>query len=310
MEFHHLRTFVAVAEEGNLSRAAERLNLSLPAVSAHVKSLEEELGVCLFTRSARGMEPTGAARRLADTARDALTRAQDLFSQARSLRGEVAGDIVLTRNTDPEFLRLSAVLGEIAAQHPGAVVHVDCRDSYEVAQALKAGQMHAGFAYGTFQDDPQLAALPLGVAAVRVVGPPAWAERLATATLRDLAALPWVWFHERCPFVAMAERLLAEEGGRPSTAAVINDENTIRALVASGHGLSLLREDMARQPGLGPELAVWPGGRLGIPISLVALERRLDEPEVKAALGAAARAWGLPGVILQAGGLAREACGA
>lgn len=293
MELYHLRTFVAVAEEGNLSRAAERLHLSQPAVSAHVKSLEEELGVSLFTRTARGMDLTDCGRRLTLTARDALARARELVEQAQALRSGINGDIVLTRNTDPEFLRLPGVLAELGREHPDALVHIDCRDSYEVARSLKEGEMHAGFAYGTFDADPQVTALPLGMASVRVVGPAAWQDRLETATVRDLAGLPWVWFHERCPFVLMAQSLLAEYGGNPRTAAVINDENTIRSLVASGHGLSLLREDMARSLVPGQDLAVWPGGALGISISLVALTRRIGEPEVKAAMNAAAMAWGI-----------------
>ncbi|WP_243359631.1 LysR family transcriptional regulator [Fundidesulfovibrio terrae] len=295
MELYHLRTFVAVAEEGNLSRAAERLHLSQPAVSAHVKSLEEELGVSLFTRTARGMDLTDSGTRLTCTAREALSCAQGIMEQARAMREGVRGDIVLTRNTDPQYLRLPRILAALSDEHPEALVHVDCRDSYEVARGLKDGAMHAGFAYGDFSSDPQLTALPLGMASVRVVGPAAWREKLETATVRDLAAMPWVWFNESCPFVALAEKLLAEEGGRPKTAAVINDEHTIRALVASGRGLSLLREDFARSELLGDELAVWPGGALGIPISLVALTRRLGEPEVKAAMQAASLAWGLAG---------------
>lgn len=293
MELYHLRTFVAVAEEGNLSRAAERLHLSQPAVSAHVKSLEEELGVSLFLRTPRGMEPTESGRRLAATARDALRRAQELFDEAQALRGGVTGNIVLTRNTDADFLRLPLVLEELSREHPSALVHIECRDSYEVPQALKAGAMHAGFAYGCFEDDPQLTALPVSMATVRVVGPPAWKDMLAKATLRDLAAMPWVWFHERCPFVAMAENLLAEADGSVKTAAVINDEHTIRSLVLSGRGLSLLRDDLARCPVSGQELAVWPGGGLGLPVNLVALTRRAGEPGVKAVMEAAGRAWGL-----------------
>jgi len=293
MELYHLRTFVAVAETGNLSRAAERLHLSQPAVSAHVKSLEEELGVGLFTRTAKGMDLTDSGRRLTLTAREALRRAQDLLTQAKALRSAVSGDIVLSRNTDPEFLRLPRMLAELAREHPEALVHIDCRDSYDVVSDLKKGRTHAGFAYGCFDAEPQVTALPLGVASVRVVGPRDWEERLASATVRDLARLPWVWFHESCPFVVMAQNLIAEEGLPPNTAAVINDEHTIRSLVASGLGLSLLREDMARSAVPGGELAIWPGGALAIPINLVALTRRLGEPEVKAAMAAASTAWGL-----------------
>ena len=74
MELYHPRTFVAMAEEGNLSRAAGKPHLSQPAVSAHVKALEEELGVSLFVRTARGMEPTASGRRLSVKAHEALAR--------------------------------------------------------------------------------------------------------------------------------------------------------------------------------------------------------------------------------------------
>jgi DNA-binding transcriptional LysR family regulator len=293
MELYHLRTFVTVAEEGNLTRASERLHLSQPAVSAHVKSLEEELGVGLFTRTSKGMELTDSGRRLTVTARDALRRAQEMLEQAKALRGGVSGAVVLTRNTDASYLRLPEILAELGREHPEALVHVDCRDSYEVPQALKDGRMHAGFAYGCFGADPQLTALPVAMATVRVVGPASWKDMLDKATVRDLASLPWVWFHERCPFVAMAQNLLAEEGQVVKTAAVINDEHTIRALVASGKGLSLLREDLAARSPLGEELAVWPGGGLGLPVNLVALTRRLGEPEVKALMAAAATVFGV-----------------
>ena len=293
MELYHLRTFAAVAEEGNLSRASERLHLSQPAVSAHVKSLEEELGVSLFNRTPRGMDLTDSGKRLILTARDALRRAQEFMEQAKALRGGVSGDIVLSRNTDPDFLRLPAIMAELAREHPDALVHIDCCDSYNVAQALKAGRVHAGFAYGDFADEPQVTALPLGMATVRVVGPAQWKDLLDKATVSDLADLPWVWFHERCPFVVMAQTLMAEQGQALKTAAVINDEHTIRSLVASGLGLSLLREDMARSPSPGSDLAMWPGGALAIPINIVVLTRRMNEPEVKAAMDAAGTAWGL-----------------
>ena len=72
MEYYHLRTFVAVAEEEHLTRAAERLNASLPAVSAHIRGLEEELGVVLFSRTPKGMRLTDEGRALLVEARQAL----------------------------------------------------------------------------------------------------------------------------------------------------------------------------------------------------------------------------------------------
>ena len=63
MELRHLRYFVAVAEEGSLTVAAERrLHTVQPSLSRQIRDLEEEVGVALFTRSARGMELTAAGR--------------------------------------------------------------------------------------------------------------------------------------------------------------------------------------------------------------------------------------------------------
>ena len=64
MELYQLRSFAAVAEENHLTRAAERLHLSQPAVSGHIKALEGELGVRLFERASTGMELTAAGKEL------------------------------------------------------------------------------------------------------------------------------------------------------------------------------------------------------------------------------------------------------
>ena len=75
MELYQLKTFVAVAKEGHLTRAAKSLHTSQPAVSAHIKALEAELEIALFDRTPKGMDLTAAGKRLLDQAQTILERA-------------------------------------------------------------------------------------------------------------------------------------------------------------------------------------------------------------------------------------------
>ena len=81
MELYQLKTFVTVADEGNLTRAAQRLHISQPAVSAHVKALESELGVNLFERTPKGMRLTGDGEVLKAQAERALAEVEGILEQ-------------------------------------------------------------------------------------------------------------------------------------------------------------------------------------------------------------------------------------
>ena len=89
MELYQLRSFAAVAELGHLTRAAERLHVSQPALSAQIKALEDELAVVLFERGAGGMSLTAAGRQLLPEAERVIAAAQVLRSQALALQGAV-----------------------------------------------------------------------------------------------------------------------------------------------------------------------------------------------------------------------------
>src|ERR1700760_2677482 len=84
MELRHLRYFVAVAEEGSVTLAAEkRLHTAQPSLSRQLRDLEQEVGVQLFTRGARGIELTRPGRAFLDHARLALSQAAEAVQAAR-----------------------------------------------------------------------------------------------------------------------------------------------------------------------------------------------------------------------------------
>ena len=118
MELYQLRTFAAVAEESHLTRAAERLHLSQPAVSGHVKALESELGVRLFERTSTGMALTTAGSELLEHARRVLSAADDVKRAAQQMQGDVAGILRVGTVADPEANRLGELLALARDTHP------------------------------------------------------------------------------------------------------------------------------------------------------------------------------------------------
>ena len=85
MELRHLRYFVAVAEEQNVSRAAKRLHVSQPPLSRQIRDLETEMGVALFERSVKAIRLTEAGKIFLFEARAALQRAEDAVALAKSV---------------------------------------------------------------------------------------------------------------------------------------------------------------------------------------------------------------------------------
>src|SRR5437867_7316494 len=89
MELRHLRYFIAVAEEGHVTRAAERLGMQQPPLSQRIKAIEREIDVQLFRRKPRGVELTDAGRAFLDNARAELAQVDHTFETTRrTARGE------------------------------------------------------------------------------------------------------------------------------------------------------------------------------------------------------------------------------
>jgi len=239
LNYNHLRYFQAVAHEGNLTRAAARLNVSQSAVSTQIRRLEERLGQALFTRQGRALHLTEAGRIALDhadsifaTGRELVATLQDGRGQRQALR--VGSLATLSRNFQLAFLR--PLLGRTDVE-----VILRSGSAAELFNALAA--LHLDLVL-TNQPPPADALTPyvvqrLDEQKLSLIGVPelcpvgvTLAERLEEAAL----VLPSAASGLRMGFDALLDRL----GVTPNIAAEVDDMAMMRLLAREGIGLAVL----------------------------------------------------------------------
>jgi len=290
MELYQLRSFAAVAELGHLTRAAERLHVSQPAVSAQIKALEDDLGLPLFRRSASGMTLTPAGARLLPLASRIIGAATELRSQASALRGEVAGHLRVGTLADPAFLRLPDVLARAVERHP--LLHLELRHEVtgEAFRKVVEGELDASFYYGGLSH-PAVESLPLRRVTYVVVAPSAWTGRLRDDDWTSVAALPWVMTPAISSHHALAQALFAGRGRVPDTIVEADNETVVHSLVVAGLGAGLMREDLADAAVRAGDVAVWNGARLDTTLQFIVPRGRADDPAIAALAGLVRDGW-------------------
>ncbi|WP_243652832.1 LysR family transcriptional regulator [Novosphingobium sp. PhB165] len=146
MELRHLRYFVAVAEEGSLTVAAEkRLHTAQPSLSRQLRDLEQEVGAQLFTRGARGIELTPAGRAFLDHARLALGQAAEAVAAARRAARPAKATFAVGFLTGQEVDWLPHVTQILRTELPKIDFKVSSLYSPDVADAVQSGELDLGF---------------------------------------------------------------------------------------------------------------------------------------------------------------------
>ena len=146
MELRHLRYFVAVAEEGSLTVAAQkRLHTAQPSLSRQIHDLELELGVQLLMRGPRGVELTASGRVFLDHARVALLQVEAAGEAARRAAQPTRTSFALGFLTGYEMDWLPAVMGILRAELPSTEVVIHSQDSPDLAAGLIRGKIDLAF---------------------------------------------------------------------------------------------------------------------------------------------------------------------
>lgn len=146
MELRHLRYFVAIAEEGSVTVAAEkRLHTAQPSLSRQLRDLELEVGTPLFLRGGRGVELTAAGRAFLDHARLALGQAEQAIAAARRAARPAKNSFSVGFLTGQEVDWLPHVTRILRAELPNIEFKVSSRYSPDVADGVQSGELDLGF---------------------------------------------------------------------------------------------------------------------------------------------------------------------
>ncbi|MFV0338521.1 MAG: LysR family transcriptional regulator [Chthoniobacterales bacterium] len=137
MELRHLRYFIAVAEEENVTRAAARLHLSQPPLSRQIRQLEEELGVELFVRQAQSLRLTEAGRVFVSEARAVLDRADEALKSIRAFSGQFKEELHIGYAPSLTIEILPKALRHFQERFPNVQVHLHDLSTSEMLEGLR-----------------------------------------------------------------------------------------------------------------------------------------------------------------------------
>jgi DNA-binding transcriptional LysR family regulator len=289
MELRHLRTIVAVAEHRSLTRAGEELFLTQSAVSQQVSRLEKELGVEVFRRNSRSVEPTDEGRVILGYAKRVLGELEGMQTELEEISGLLRGQLRIGGVYPTGPFDLFGLMADFRAAHPGVAIHMVEATQDDVLSALSDDELDCAFA----AIDPdglgdEFAATLLWEEEFVVVLPAGHELcRQERVTFEELAAEDLIAYRDNSALRRRLERTMAELGLEPRNAFVCTEMGAVRALASKGLGVAVIPRSSAEEPGPPIELRPIGPARLTWPIALVWRVGRRQTPAGKAFIAGA-----------------------
>lgn len=239
MELFQLRSFLKVAQEGSITRAAEGLFLTQPAVTQHIQSLEKELGASLLDRTGRGVQLTEAGHALADYARKSLSILDECKQVIADLGSCKAGTLIIGAGVTTSIFRLPRWLGIFRKNYPNVEMIVRTGRSKEVAAMALNREIDLGFVTSSVEH-ADLRITGLYDESIQLVVSPNWTEKRDSITAHDLCEAPLILFQKNSGFRDYLDRVFADGGITPKIKMESDSLEAIKSFVESGLGVSFL----------------------------------------------------------------------
>ena len=273
MNRNHLALFHAVAEAGSVTRAAERLHVSQPAVSKQILELEDVLGVCLLERLPRGVRLTDAGRLLADYARRQNVVEREAERAIEEFRGLKRGRLAVGASTTIAAYLLPPVFGQFHQRCPNIELRLEIANTRDIQRNLMDGLIEVGLTEGVietedlesrvFHQDELVAIAPLAHPLLRK----------KPVAARELCREPFILREEGSGTRAVVEQSLAARGLSVTPVLSLASTEAIKHSVVAGLGIAIVS-----RLAIGLELKF--GSLAVIPVKDLAIHRPLHSQKL------------------------------
>ncbi|MBN3754378.1 LysR family transcriptional regulator [Paraburkholderia sp. Tr-20389] len=252
MDLRQLRYFLTIAEEGSVAAASRRLHIAQPALSRHMRALEEQIGTELFVRNTRGVTLTDAGVELIACATRAIDSVRDLTDRMASFKMGLSGELNLGIVSNYSWLPiLRRVFDKLADIGPGLRVHLQPQMSVDQLENLRKGRLDVGILTWRPKLDPGFQGFPVYHDRWAVVVPRSIASRYAAERahlLSEFRRESFVMFPRECSpstFDAVSN-LFHGASFAPTLKHTAADMSTMLGLVISGIGCAIVPESYRR----------------------------------------------------------------
>ena len=282
MEIHQLKTFMTVAQEGTITRASEMLYLSQPAVSAHIKAMEESLGLTLFERTPKGMTLTSDGQAMLIKAEQVLDAHKEFLGEALKLKGRLSGTLTLGAAGEAGTEAMAKLITRLAEYYPDIRVGIRQGTSIQIQEFIRNGELDAGFYNDIGEHNDSLLTTEVSSFGIYLAAQPGFVDRSEPLNWSSLGKLPWI-----CPSTAtccgrIAEQLFEEHGFRPAKIISIDNEKVTQTLITGGIGIGLLHENTVRQGQLNGQIELICEVQQSISVQFAVLKNKAHSPLLNA----------------------------
>ena len=239
MLYAHLESFVEVARRENVSRAAEALFLTQPAITARLKALERDLGVELFVRSSRGMKLSDAGRAFLPYAERTLTTVDEGRQLVANLRQGTFGALVIAAAPAVSTYVLPDILRVFRTTHPHVRLGVRTGHTEEVLEMVLRADAHVGIGRPIRHPDIELIPV-LDDEMLLVVSARHPFARRGKVRMDDLAAERLILFDRTSSYHDLTSSLFRQAGVVPASTLELDNVEAAKKMVQQGLGVALL----------------------------------------------------------------------